>query len=143
VPSILFCTRCIVIVCGCWHVSTPASSLHGRALTPRRVSRSEPHSHNHNVVHQHAKYGYNHLLSRSSIILTCSPANYGYQGAYSTTSYGNQNAATEGGGFMNGSQSGSQDSPGGSKVCLLPLIDLPLLITRKDVCKGHVETSHD
>ncbi|TVY87904.1 Replication factor A protein, partial [Lachnellula willkommii] len=43
-------------------------------------------------------------------------ANYGYQGAYSTTTYGNQNAAAEGGGFMNGSQSGSQDSPGGTKT---------------------------
>ncbi|TVY45381.1 Replication factor A protein [Lachnellula subtilissima] len=43
-------------------------------------------------------------------------ANYGYQGAYSTTTYGNQNAAVEGGGFMNGSQSGSQDSPGGTKT---------------------------
>ncbi|TVY83606.1 Replication factor A protein [Lachnellula suecica] len=46
-------------------------------------------------------------------------ANYGYggnNGAYSNTSYGGQNAAQEGGGFMNGSQAGSQDTPGGSKT---------------------------
>ncbi|CAG8984078.1 hypothetical protein HYALB_00003020 [Hymenoscyphus albidus] len=39
-------------------------------------------------------------------------ANYGYTGAnYSTTSYGGQ-GGNDGGGFMSGSQQGSQDSPG-------------------------------
>lgn len=42
--------------------------------------------------------------------------NYGYQGGnYTTTSYGG-GGGNEGGGFMNGSQQGSQDSPGQSKV---------------------------
>ena len=48
-------------------------------------------------------------------------ANYGYGGGYTATSYGAQGGA-EGGGFLNGSQAGSQDSPGGnSKVYLLYL----------------------
>jgi hypothetical protein len=45
-------------------------------------------------------------------------ANYGYGGGYSTTSYGGQGGA-DGGGFVagyGGSQQGSQDTPGGSKV---------------------------
>ncbi|RDL30677.1 putative replication protein A 32 kDa subunit [Venustampulla echinocandica] len=37
-------------------------------------------------------------------------ANYGYQGAYSTTNYGAQAGAQEGGGFMSGSQQGSQEN---------------------------------
>ncbi|KAG9234613.1 hypothetical protein BJ875DRAFT_461085 [Amylocarpus encephaloides] len=37
-------------------------------------------------------------------------------GGYSNTTYGAQNAANEGGGFMNGSQQGSQDSPAQSKT---------------------------
>ncbi|KFY22692.1 hypothetical protein V493_06406 [Pseudogymnoascus sp. VKM F-4281 (FW-2241)] len=41
---------------------------------------------------------------------------YGYGGSYTTTSYGAQGGA-EGGGFMGGaSQTGSQDTPGGSKT---------------------------
>ncbi|KAF4636160.1 hypothetical protein G7Y89_g1917 [Cudoniella acicularis] len=43
-------------------------------------------------------------------------ANFGYGGGYTTTTYGGQNAATDGGGFMAGSQSGSQESPSNSKV---------------------------
>ena len=43
-------------------------------------------------------------------------ANYGYGGNYSTTSYGAQGGA-DGGGFVAGSgESGSQDTPGGSKT---------------------------
>ncbi|KAH8679021.1 hypothetical protein BGZ60DRAFT_255612 [Tricladium varicosporioides] len=43
-------------------------------------------------------------------------ANYGYGGGYGqTTSYGGQSAANDGGGFMAGSQSGSQESPGNAK----------------------------
>ncbi|VDB92784.1 Bgt-4735, partial [Blumeria graminis f. sp. tritici] len=42
-------------------------------------------------------------------------ANYGYSGGnYTTTAYGAQGAA-DGGGFLGGSQAGSQASPGGSK----------------------------
>ncbi|EPE24326.1 Nucleic acid-binding protein [Glarea lozoyensis ATCC 20868] len=41
--------------------------------------------------------------------------NYGYQG-YSNANYGGQNANNNGGGFMSGSQQGSQDSPNGQKV---------------------------
>ncbi|CAD6504761.1 BgTH12-00264 [Blumeria graminis f. sp. triticale] len=43
-------------------------------------------------------------------------ANYGYSGGnYTTTAYGAQGAA-DGGGFLGGSQAGSQASPGGSKT---------------------------
>jgi hypothetical protein len=41
-----------------------------------------------------------------------------YGGGYSTTNYSAQGGA-DGGGFMNGSQGGSQDTPGGSKVSYL------------------------
>lgn len=43
-------------------------------------------------------------------------ASYGYGGGYSTTNYGAQGGA-DGGGFVpDGSQGGSQGTPGGGKV---------------------------
>lgn len=43
---------------------------------------------------------------------------------------------------MNGSQSGSQDSPGGTKVFILPFMNMQLLTSREDIWKRHIETSY-
>lgn len=46
------------------------------------------------------------------------PANYGYGNEnYSTTAYGAQ-GGIDGGGFLGGTQGGSQTNPEGSKVCI-------------------------
>jgi hypothetical protein len=44
---------------------------------------------------------------------------------------------------MNGSQAGSQDSPGGNKVCSLTFLQLQILTRREDVRKRDLETSYD